>query len=146
MPEATVEQTLIIFKPDCVQRKLVGEVLARFERKGFQIRALTHTRLNPTTIERHYVEHVGKPFFGRIRSYMLSGPVVIAVLEGHRAVEVSRKMLGATMGFESPPGSIRGDYCNAIEDGNLVHASDSVDAAQREIEIHFGDIGLRNVA
>lgn len=140
MSEPHTERTLIILKPDCVRRGLMGEVLTRFERRGFRLMAAKVALFNPAVFDQHYAEHIGKAFVPRLRKYMLSGPVFIGVLEGFQTVAQVRKMLGATTGAESLPGTIRGDYCNEIDAGNLVHASDSLDAARREIQIHFPDL------
>ncbi len=136
-----METTLVLVKPDGVQRRLVGRILARFEEKGLQIAGLRFTRLEPSLLERHYGAHKGKPFYEGLVSYMASSPVVVLALRGKNAVAVVRKMMGATFGSKAEPGTIRGDF--AISDGfNLVHGSDSAEAAAREIGIFFGAEGI----
>ena len=136
-----METTLVLVKPDGVQRRLVGRILARFEEKGFQIVGLRFARLERALLERHYGAHRGKPFYEGLVSYMASSPVVVLALRGKNAVAVVRKMMGATFGSKAEPGTIRGDF--AISDGfNLVHGSDSAEAAAKEMEIFFGGAGV----
>jgi nucleoside-diphosphate kinase len=126
------EQTYIMIKPDGVQRGLIGEVILRFERRGYQLRALKQVIPSEELLKKHYAEHIEKAFFPRLLKYMLSGPVVCMVWEGRGVVETGRKMLGETNPLKSAPGTIRGDYC--IETGkNVCHGSDSVESAKKEI-------------
>ncbi len=131
-----MERTLILFKPDCVQRRLVGRILARFEEKGFKIVAMKMLQVTPDMAKKHYQEHVGKPFYPSLERYITGGPLIAAVLEGLDAIRVVRQMLGATSGLEAQPGTIRGDF-SLSRQMNLVHASDGPEAAQREIELYF---------
>lgn len=136
-----METTLVLVKPDGVQRRLVGRILARFEEKGLQVVGLKLRMLDRALLERHYGAHRGKPFYEGLVSYMASSPVVAVALRGKNAVAVVRKMMGATFGSKAEPGTIRGDL--AISDGfNLVHGSDSAEAAARETELFFGGEGL----
>jgi nucleoside-diphosphate kinase len=131
-----MQRTLVIFKPDCVQRRLVGPILQRLEAKGLRIAALKMIRVDRALGERHYAEHVGKPFFEGLIQFITGGPVIVGVLEGNEAVSVVRTMLGATNGAAAAPGSIRGDY-SISKQNNLVHGSDSEDSARREIALWF---------
>jgi nucleoside-diphosphate kinase len=130
------QKTLIIFKPDCVQRRLVGEILARFESKGLRVAALKLLQVDRALGEKHYAEHAGKPFFEGLISFITGGPVVVGVLEGNEAVAVVRTMLGATNGTAAAPGTIRGDY-SISKQNNLIHGSDSTESAEREIALWF---------
>lgn len=131
-----MERTYVMVKPDGVQRNLVGEIISRFEKKGFKIAALKMLQLDRATAERHYAEHIGKPFFEALASYITSGPVIAMVLEGKDVVATARAMNGATNPANAGPGTIRGDF--AIEVGrNVIHGSDSVESASREIAIYF---------
>lgn len=131
-----MERTLVFLKPDAVRRRLVGEVISRFERKGFCVLALKMVQLSEEFVRAHYAIHRGKDFYEPLVQYVISGPVVVMVLEGKRAVDVVRRMMGETFGGESPSGTIRGDL--ALSDRfNLVHGSDSPEAASREIEAFF---------
>lgn len=130
------ERTLVLVKPDGVRRGLVGEVIGRLERKGLTIVALEMRTLARETAEAHYAEHTAKPFFGELVDFITGGPLVALVAEGPRAVEATRALMGATDPVASAPGSIRGDY--ALEIGeNIVHGSDSVASAGREIGLFF---------
>jgi len=131
-----VEKTLIICKPDCVQRRLVGRVIQRFEDKGLTIAAMKLMRISRELAERHYSVHKGKPFYPGLIDYITSGPVVVLVVAGPRAIEVCRKLMGKTFGFEAEPGSIRGDF-GASTTYNLVHGSDSPESAIAEIALYF---------
>jgi nucleoside-diphosphate kinase len=131
-----MQRTLIIFKPDCVQRRLVGQILARFEGKGLRIAALKLIRVDRPLGEKHYAEHQGKPLFEGLISFITSGPVVVGVLEGNEAISVVRSMLGATSGVAAAPGTVRGDF-SISKQNNLVHGSDSPESAQREIALWF---------
>ena len=131
-------RTLILIKPDAFGRGLTGELVARFERKGLRIAALKLMTMERDLAERHYAEHVDKPFFGELVEFITSGPLVAMVLEGHEAVGAARQVIGATDPLEAAPGSIRGDF--ALEVGqNLVHGSDSDESAAREVELFFPD-------
>lgn len=131
-----MQKTLIIFKPDCVQRRLVGEILARFEAKGLRVAALKLLQVDRALGEKHYAEHAGKPFFEGLIGFITGGPVVVGVLEGNEAVTVVRTMLGATNGAAAAPGTIRGDY-SISKQNNLIHGSDSPESAAREIALWF---------
>ncbi|MFM8519113.1 MAG: nucleoside-diphosphate kinase [Solirubrobacterales bacterium] len=129
-------QTLILVKPDAFERALTGEVLARFERKGLRIAALKKMTATEEIAREHYAEHVEKPFFGELVSFITGGPLVAAVLEGPEAVKAARQLIGATDPTEAAPGSIRGDFALEVT-FNMVHGSDSDDSAAREIAIWF---------
>jgi len=131
-----LERTYVMVKPDGVQRNLVGEIITRFERKGYRIAAMKLLRINRAMAEQHYAEHVGKPFFPGLVDYITSGPVVAMVLEGKDAVAGARKMMGATNPKEAAPGTIRGDF--GLDIGrNVIHGADSVESARREMAIYF---------
>jgi len=130
------ERTLVILKPDAVQRRLVGEIVARLERKGFKLVGLKLRRLGRAELERHYEAHREKPFYPSLLEFMAKGPVVLAVIEGPRAIAVVRKLMGKTFAHEAEPGTIRGDL-GLSGQHNLIHGSDSPEAARREIEIFF---------
>jgi len=135
---ADVERTLFLVKPDAVERGLVGEIVSRFERRGFTIRGLKLIRVAEQQAAEHYVEHAGKPFSPDVVQFIPSGPVVAMVLEGPGAVAAVRAMMGATNPLDSAPGTMRGDY--ALDLGrNVVHGSDSPTSAAREIAIFFAD-------
>lgn len=131
-----MERTLILFKPDCVQRRLVGRILARFEDKGLNVVAMKVMQVTPELARKHYAEHVSKPFYPALESFITASPIVAAVLEGPEVIRVTRDMLGATSGLKAAPGTIRGDYSSSRQ-MNLVHASDSADASAREIALYF---------
>ena len=131
-----METTLVIIKPDAVQRRLIGEIVARFERRGLFLRGMKFTQLARSLVEKHYEVHHGKHFFEPLVAFMASGPVVVAALSGQKAISVVRAMLGATACAESAPGSLRGDY-GLSNRFNLVHASDSIEAAERELKLFF---------
>jgi nucleoside-diphosphate kinase len=130
------ERTLILVKPDAFERGLTGDVIARFERKGFRIVALKLMRLERELAQRHYAEHAEKPFFGDLVEFITGGPLVAMVLEGARAVDGARQVIGATDPLQASPGSIRGDYATEVT-FNLVHGSDSPESAVREIALFF---------
>jgi nucleoside-diphosphate kinase len=135
-----LQRTLVLIKPDAVRRGLVGEIVGRLERKGFTILAMELRTLDRATATQHYAEHDGKPFFPNLVDFIVGGPLVSLVVEGHRAVESVRTLMGVTDPVASAPGSIRGDY--ALEIGqNLVHGSDSPDAAAREVALFFPTLG-----
>ncbi len=129
--------TLLIIKPDAVRRGLVGEVLRRVEAKGLRIRDMRMMTIDRDLAERHYAEHREKPFFEDLVAFITSGPVVVARLEGERAIEALRALMGPTDPATAPPGTIRGDFGLAITE-NLVHGSDSPASAERELALFFG--------
>lgn len=133
-----MERTFILIKPGVLQRRLVGEVVSRFERKGLKIVALKMVRMDEDLAERHYAEHVGKPYYAPLVSYMCSGPSIAAVLEGEGAIALVRKLLGPTSVEDAPAGTIRGDFA-AHTRKNIVHASDSPASAAREIALYFDE-------
>ena len=133
-----VERTLVLIKPDAVQRKLAGEILARFERRGLEIRDARLVQVDRELAERHYAEHAEKPFFGELVEFITSGPTLALVVEGEGAIATLRTTIGATNPADAEPGSIRGDLALAMPD-NLVHGSDSPESAEREIAIWFPD-------
>ncbi|HET9901383.1 MAG TPA: nucleoside-diphosphate kinase [Actinomycetes bacterium] len=130
------ERTLVLVKPDGVRRGLIGEVMSRLERKGLRIVAMEMRTLGRDTAEQHYGEHVGKAFFEPLVEFITSGPLVALIVEGPRAVEATRTLMGATDPVKAAPGSLRSDFALEIEQ-NLVHGSDSVASAEREIGIFF---------
>src|SRR4029077_9570954 len=131
-----VERTLVLIKPDAVQRKLAGEILARFERRGLEIREAKLVQVDRELAEQHYAEHVDKPFFGELVEFITSSPTLALVLEGEGAIKVVRTTMGATNPVDAGPGTIRGDLALAMPD-NLVHGSDSAESAAREISLWF---------
>ncbi len=131
-----VESTLLIVKPDAVRRGLVGEVLARIERKGLRIREMRMMRIDRELAEEHYGEHRGKPFFEELVGFITSGDVVVARVEGEQAISVLRTLMGPTDPAQAPPGTIRGDLGLLITE-NLVHGSDSPESAERELKLFF---------
>jgi nucleoside-diphosphate kinase len=131
-----MERTFVMVKPDGFRRGLVGEILARFERKGFRIVGLKALRISQELAERHYAEHREKPFFPSLVGFITSGPVVAMVLEGPNAVAEVRKMMGATHPKDALPGTIRGDYATTIDE-NVIHGSATPEDAQREIALFF---------
>jgi nucleoside-diphosphate kinase len=133
-----VERTLILVKPDAMERQLAGEIVARFERRGLVIRAARLVRVDDDLAGRHYDEHREKPFFGELVEFITSGPTLALVLEGEGAIAGSRRTIGATNPAQSDPGSIRGDFALAMPN-NLVHGSDSEESAEREIALWFPD-------
>ena len=132
------ERTLIILKPDAVQRKLCGEIIRRIENKGLDIIAMKRTTIPNATAQKHYAEHAGKGFFNDLVSFMTGSPVVIMVVEGDESIVVMRTLIGKTKFTEAQPGTIRGDYAYSFTE-NLVHGSDSPESAKREVELFFGD-------
>jgi len=131
-----MERTLILLKPDCVQRRLAGRILSRFEDKGLNIIALKLIRISPDLAKKHYAEHVQKGWYPTLEKFITGGPVVAAIVEGLEVIRVVREMLGATSGLKAAPGTIRGDFSSSRQ-MNLVHASDGPEAAAREIELYF---------
>ncbi len=138
-----MERTLVLIKPDAMQRGLAGEILSRLERRGLRVVALRLLQMDEAMARRHYAEHDGKPFYEGLISYITACPVIAAVFEGSGAVEVVRKTIGATNPAEAEPGTIRGDL--ALETGrNLIHGSDSPQSAKREIALFFREDELHS--
>jgi nucleoside-diphosphate kinase len=131
------QRTLVLIKPDGVRRGLVGDVIARIERKGLVIRELQMRTLDEQTAQEHYAEHTDKPFFGELVSFITGGPLVAMAVEGPDAVKAVRALMGATNPIDAAPGSIRGDYATIITE-NIVHGSDSPASAERELKLFFG--------
>lgn len=136
-----VEQTLSIIKPDGVQKNLIGEIYSRFEKAGLRIVAARMLHLTSEQAEGFYAVHKERPFYKDLVSYMMSGPVVVQVLEGEDAISKNREIMGATNPAEAAPGTIRADFADSIEE-NIVHGSDGADTAANEIAFFFGDGGL----
>jgi len=131
-----MERTLVLVKPDGVAKGLTGEILTRFERRGLKIRGLKLLQMTRAKAEVHYAEHLGKPFFEDLVEFITSGPIVALIVEGNNAVKVVRTMMGVTNPLDAAPGTIRGDY--ALDIGNnIVHGSDGLESAAREIAIYF---------
>ena len=136
-----MERTLVLIKPDGVRRNLVGEVIARIERKGYSVANIRLLQADRVLLEQHYAEHVGKPFYEPLVEFMMSGPIVALIAEGNRVIEGFRSLAGATDPTVAAPGTIRGDL--ARDQGtkvvqNIVHGSDSAESAEREIALFFG--------
>ena len=131
-----IERTLIILKPDAVQRGLMGQILARFENKGLKVVGSRFTQLPQELVEKHYEPHKGKPFYAGLVSFMTASPVLLLCLEGPSAIQLCRNLMGATFGTDAAPGTIRGDF-GASRGLNLVHGSDSAESAEREIALFF---------
>jgi nucleoside-diphosphate kinase len=136
-----MERTLILLKPDCVQRRLSGRILTRFEDKGLNIIALKLMQITPELAKKHYAEHVQKGWYPTLEQFITGGPVVAGILEGLEVIRVVREMLGATSGLKAAAGTIRGDF-SASRQMNLVHASDGPEAAAREIELYFKPVEI----
>lgn len=134
----TLEKTLIILKPDAVQRGLIGEIIGRIERRGLRVAALKMLRFSPKLAERHYGEHKGKSFYAPLLKFITSGPSVAIIIVGPQAIAVMRMMMGQTNAKQAQPGTIRGDF-GLSNRHNLVHGSDSPESAEREISIFFND-------
>jgi len=132
------ERTLVLIKPDAVQRGVAGEILARFERRGLEIREAKLIHVDRALAEEHYAEHREKPFFGELVTFITSAPTLALVLEGEAAIATVRTTMGATNPADATPGSIRGDLALSMPD-NLVHGSDSLESAEREIALWFSD-------
>lgn len=131
-----LERSLVLLKPDCVQRRLMGEVISRFEQKGLNIVAMKMLHVTPELSKQHYAEHVAKPFYPNLEEFITASPIVALVVEGLEVIRVIREMLGATSGLKATAGTIRGDYSSSRQ-MNLVHASDGPEAAAREIALYF---------
>jgi nucleoside-diphosphate kinase len=132
------ERTLVLIKPDAMSRGVAGEILSRFEQRGLTVRAAKLVRVDRDLAERHYAEHREKPFFGELVEFIISAPTLALVLEGESAVSVVRTTMGATNPLNAAPGTIRGDLALAMPD-NLVHGSDALESAEREIALWFSD-------
>ncbi|HJJ28234.1 MAG TPA: nucleoside-diphosphate kinase [Methanocorpusculum sp.] len=136
-----MERTFVMIKPDGVQRGLIGEILSRFENKGFKLVAAKFGCLDEATVDKHYAEHLAKPFYPGMKAYIMSGPVFRFVLEGDNVIATVRKMNGATNPAEAMPGTVRGDFAMSVGK-NVIHASDAPESAAREIALHFADAEL----
>ncbi len=130
------ERTLVLLKPDALHRRLAGEIISRFEKKGLKIVAMKMLWVSRELAEKHYEVHKGKPFYESLLDYITSGPIIAMVLEGESAIKVVRNLMGKTNGVEATSGTIRGDYSLSIQN-NLVHGSDSPESAEREISLFF---------
>lgn len=131
-----MQRTLVLLKPDCVQRRLMGKIISRFEEKGLKIAAMKMLQVTPELSQKHYEEHVEKPFYPSLEAFITSAPVVAMAIDGLEAIQVVRDILGATSGLKAAAGTIRGDYSSSRQ-MNLVHASDSEASAARELELYF---------
>ena len=131
-----MQKTLILLKPDAIQRRLIGAILARFEQKGLRIAGLKIVQPDRALAEKHYAVHAGKPFYESLLTFLTSGPTVAVVLEGREAIAVTRSMMGLTDGAKAPPGTIRGDFAMSVQN-NLIHGSDSAENAVVEIDLWF---------
>jgi nucleoside-diphosphate kinase len=131
-----MDRTLVLLKPDCVQRRLMGEIISRFETKGFNVIAMKMLQVTPELAKQHYAEHVEKPFYPGLEEFITGAPVVAMCIEGLDVIRVVRDMLGATNGLNASAGTIRGDYSSSRQ-MNLVHASDGPEAADREMQLYF---------
>ena len=131
-----MERTLVLLKPDCVQRRLNGAIISRFENKGLNIVAMKMLQVTPELSKQHYAEHVEKPFYPGLEEFITGAPVVAMIIEGLEVIRVVREMLGATSGLKAAAGTIRGDFSSSRQ-MNLVHASDGPDAAERETGLYF---------
>lgn len=135
------ETTLVLVKPDGVERGLVGRILARFEERGLELAGLKMLVASPALLAKHYADHVSKPFYPGLVQFMGSGPVVAVALRGHKAIEVVRRMMGDTKSYEAPPGTIRGDF-GLSRSFNLIHGSDSAASAAKELALWFSPAEL----
>lgn len=138
-----MERTLIILKPDAVERRLIGRILQRFEEKGLVVAGMKLLQMSQDLAARLYAPHKGKPFYPGLIDYITGGPVVVMVLRGERCIEIARTLMGKTFGYEAAPGTIRGDF-GASRSYNLVHGSDSPGSAETEITLFFTDEELLN--
>ena len=132
------EQTLVLVKPDAVERKLAGEIIRRFETKGLRIAGVKMLRFDADLARRHYADHVDKDFYPKVEDFITSGPCIALVLEGNDAIDLVRKMMGATSPLDAAPGTVRGEFATDTT-RNLVHGSDSPASAEREIPLFFAD-------
>ncbi|MFF2793212.1 MULTISPECIES: nucleoside-diphosphate kinase [Lysinibacillus] len=133
-----IEQTFLMVKPDGVQRQVVGDIVDRFERRGFVLKGAKLMVIPTELAEKHYAEHAERPFFGELVDFITSGPVFAMVWEGENVIKLARTMMGATKPEESNPGTIRGDYATTVSH-NIIHGSDSLASAEREIGLFFGE-------
>ncbi|MEM7561092.1 MAG: nucleoside-diphosphate kinase [Planctomycetota bacterium] len=131
-----MQKSLVLLKPDCVERRLMGQIIARFEAKGLNIVAMKMLRVTPELAKQHYAEHVEKPFYPSLEKFITSAPIVAMAIEGLDVIRLIRDMLGATNGLNAAPGTIRGDFSSSRQ-MNLVHASDSPESAERELALYF---------
>ena len=131
-----LQRSLVLLKPDCVERRLMGQIISRFEAKGLNIVAMKMLRVTPELAKQHYAEHVSKPFYPSLEEFITSAPIVAMAVEGLDVIRLIRDMLGATNGLNAAPGTIRGDFSSSRQ-MNLVHASDSPESAQRELDLYF---------
>jgi nucleoside-diphosphate kinase len=131
-----LERSLVLLKPDCVERRLMGQIIARFEAKGLNIVGAKMLRVTPELSKQHYAEHVAKPFYKSLEDFITASPIMALAIEGLDAIRVIREMLGATNGLKAAPGTIRGDFSSSRQ-MNLVHASDSPESAARELALYF---------
>lgn len=131
-----VERTLILFKPDAVQRRLCGQLLSRIEARGLRIVGLKMLQVTPELSKKHYAEHVSKPFYPHLESFIISGPIIALAIEGPEAIRVMRETMGKTNSRDAAPGTIRGDY-SVSRQMNLIHGSDGPEAAARELALYF---------
>lgn len=136
--DCAMERTLIILKPDCLQRSLVGRMISRLEDKGLQIVAMKMVKISKDLAHRHYEAHRARPFFAPLVEFMTSAPVIVMALEGPGAVDICRKLVGATFGPDAAAGTIRGDF-GISRSFNLIHGSDSTEAARRELDLFFSE-------
>ncbi|MFO7906088.1 MAG: nucleoside-diphosphate kinase [Planctomycetota bacterium] len=133
-----MERTLVLLKPDCVQRRLMGCVIRRLENKGLNIIAMKMLQVTPELAREHYAEHVEKPFYPALEEFITGAPIVAMIVQGLEAIRVVRELVGDTSGLKAPAGTIRGDFSNS-QQKNLVHASDGPESAAREIGLFFAD-------
>src|SRR5262245_36446313 len=138
-----MERTLVLLKPDCVQRRLMGRVISRFEDKGLNIIGMKMLQVTPELARKHYAEHVQKPFYRGLEAFITASPILAMVIEGLEAIRVVRDILGPTNGRDAAAGTIRGDFSSSRQ-MNLVHASDGVGAAAREVALYFDDSELHS--
>ncbi len=131
-----LQRSLVLLKPDCVERRLMGQIISRFEAKGLNIVGMKLLRVTPELSKQHYAEHVEKPFYASLEEFITSAPVVALAIEGLDVIRLIRDMLGATNGLQAAPGTIRGDFSSSRQ-MNLVHASDSPESAERELALYF---------
>ncbi|AUS86067.1 nucleoside-diphosphate kinase [Lysinibacillus sp. HST-98] len=133
-----IEQTFLMVKPDGVERQVIGDIVDRFERRGFVMKGAKLMVIPKELAEKHYAEHAERPFFGELVDFITSGPVFAMVWEGENVIKLARTMMGATKPEESNPGTIRGDYATTVSH-NIIHGSDSLASAEREIGLFFGE-------
>ncbi len=131
-----LQRSLVLLKPDCIERRLMGQIIARFEAKGLNVVAMKMLRVTPELAKKHYAEHVSKPFYKSLEDFITSAPIVAMAVEGLDVIQLIRDMLGATNGIKAAPGTIRGDFSSSRQ-MNLVHASDSAESAARELDLYF---------